>query len=75
MKNEVAKFMMQQIDERIAKRKRRLDLVLEHKLNLLRFEIDGGRDITGADEEILKNNYGRFTDPTRLKWGHAVRPR
>ena len=74
MKNEVARFMMREIDARIAKRKRRLDLVLEHKLNQLRFEVDGGREITGASEDLLKRNYERFSDPDRLKWGHAVRP-
>jgi hypothetical protein len=74
MKNEVAAFMMREIDARIAKRKRKLDLVLEWKLDRVREVVETGVDIGGLFEEILKRNYERFSDPDRLKWGHAVRP-
>lgn len=73
MKNEAARFMIREIDKKIASRKRRIDPVLEHKLNKVREVVESGADLSGVEEEILTINYGRYTDPNRLKWGHAVR--
>jgi hypothetical protein len=73
MKNEVAAFMIREIDAKLATRKRKIDPVLEHKLNKVREVVDAGADLSGIEEEILNLNYARFTDPNRLKWGHAVR--
>lgn len=73
MKNEVARFLMKEIDAKLASRKRRIDPVLEHKLNKVRQVVASGADLSGVEEELLKINHERFTDPNRLKWGHAVR--
>ena len=73
MKNEVAAFMLREIDAKLASRKRKIDPVLEHKLNKVREVVETGADLSGVEEEILKINWTRFTDPNRLKWGHAVR--
>ncbi len=75
MDHAVAKFMMGQIDERVAKRKRPLDIVLAWKLDRVREVVNAGRELTGAQEEILQRNYERFSDPDRLKWGSHVRIR
>ena len=74
MNSEVARFMMSQIDERVARRKRPLDIVLAWKLDRVRDAVNAGAVLTGEQEEILTRNYERFSDPDRLKWGHVVRP-
>lgn len=73
MKNEVARFMMKEIDGKLAERKRRIDPVLAHKLDQVRRTVEIGADLTGIEEEVLSLNYQRFTDPNRLKWGSHVR--
>lgn len=73
MKNEVALFMLQEIDKKLATRKRPIDPILAHKLEKVRETVKSGADLTGTEEEILNLNYLRFTDPDRLKWGNAVR--
>jgi len=73
--NEVARFMMQQIDERVAKRKRPLDIVLAWRLDRIREVVAAGYVLTGEQEQTLTRNYERFSDPDRLKWGSHVRIR
>lgn len=73
MKQDVAAFMMQQIDEHISKRKRPLDIVLAWKLDRVREAVASGKELTHEQEQTLEKNYLRFTDPTRLKWGTHVR--
>lgn len=75
MNNEVARFMMQQIDERVAKRKRPLDIVLAWRLDRIREVVAAGYVLTGEQEQTLTRNYERFSDPDRLKWGSHVRIR
>ena len=74
MKNEVAVFMLKEIDAKFATRKKRIDQVLAWKLDQVRRTVESGADLTGTEEAILDFNYTRFTDPNRLKWGHVVRP-
>jgi hypothetical protein len=68
MKNEVAKFMMKEIDARIARRKRPLDPVLAHKLGHVREAVNAGAVLTGEQEAFLKRSYEWNTDPARIKW-------
>ena len=68
MKNEVAAFMIREIDKKLASRKRRIDPVLEHKLNKVREVVESGADLSGVEEEILKVNFERFTELARIKW-------
>ena len=74
MKNEVAVFMLKEIDVKLGLRKRPIDKVLAWKLDQVREAVNAGAVLTGEQEEILTRNYERFSDPDRLKWGHAVRP-
>jgi|GEM_PF-6617166 len=67
--------MMQQIDERVAKRKRPLDIVLAWRLDRIREVVAAGYVLTGEQEQTLTRNYERFSDPDRLKWGSHVRIR
>ena len=73
MKNEVASFMIREIDAKLASRKRKIDPVLEHKLNKVREVVEAGADLSGIEEELVNLNYARFTDPDRMKWGSHVR--
>ena len=73
MNPEVAQFMMSQIDERVAKRKRPLDKVLAWKLDRVREIVTAGKEMTAAQAELLLKNYERFSDPDRMKWGAHVR--
>ena len=73
MDHAVAKFMMGQIDERVAKRKRPLDKVLAWKLDRVREIVTAGKEMTAAQAELLLKNYERFSDPDRMKWGAHVR--
>ncbi len=67
--------MLKEIDVKLGLRKRPIDKVLAWKLDQVRKTVESGADLTGTEEEILKFNWTRFTDPQRLKWGSFVRPR
>lgn len=73
MNNEVAQFMISQIDQRVAMRKRPLDKVLAWKLSRVREAIIARQTLTLAQADLLLKNYGRFSDPDRMKWGSHVR--
>lgn len=73
MKNEVAVFMLNQINERIRKRKRPIDPVLAFKIDQVQNRAILGRDLNSEDSIFLTKQYERFSDPDRLKWGSHVR--
>lgn len=73
MKNEVARFMLKEIDDKL--RYRRKDAFLLRRLESIRPTIEAGADLTGSEEAWLDVTWQRMTDPARLKWGNAVRPR
>lgn len=73
MKNEVARFMLKEIDARIAKRRRAIDKILNHKIDQVRFKVERGYDLDPQDSIFLEKQYERFSDPDRLKWGAHVR--
>jgi hypothetical protein len=74
VKNEVAKFMLKEIDEKIAKRRKSLAFSSSILLVRVRSRIEAGGDLGANDAECFQQLWQRMTDPARLKWGNFVRP-
>lgn len=68
MKNEAAKFMLKEIDERLAKRRKPLECAKVIMLGRVRHRIQLCVELNDQDGKFLTELHQRMTEPARLKW-------
>jgi hypothetical protein len=68
MDNAAAKWMLEEIDTRVARRRRPVPDGTLIRLRVVRFKIDNGSRLDQYDAQFLTQLYERMTEPARIKW-------
>ena len=68
MENKAARFMLSEIHERIARRRRPIERIIQLKLNKITDWVNMDLDPDKADSEFITEMHYKMTEPRRIKW-------